>query len=181
MNATEHLWWRGSIDSGNGFGAIRWIQRASDVEPCIVADEQNTKLIVIWNSMTLIWCHHDIFSQEWKSDDMAIFYWDRWFAVTSMVNTLRPRQDGRRFPDDTFDSIFLKENVTILIEISLKFIPKGPIYNIQALVQIMAWHWSGNKLLSEPMIVRLPTHVCVTLPHWVNMPIFIFCHFLIMM
>ena len=94
------------------------------------------------------------------------------FAATNLgihwVNTLRPRQDGRRFPDDTFEHIFLKENVIILIKISLKFVPKGPIINIPALVQIMAWRRSGDKPLSEPMMVSLPTHICVTRPQWVN-------------
>ena len=35
-------------------------------------------------------------------------------------------------------TIFFNENVTISIEISLKFVPKGPINNDPALVQIMA-------------------------------------------
>ena len=34
--------------------------------------------------------------------------------------------------------------------ISLKFVPKGPINNIPALVQIMAWRRSGDKPLPEP-------------------------------
>ena len=50
------------------------------------------------------------------------------------LNTLRPRQDGRHFPDDTFEWIFLNENVEMSIKISLKFIPRGPINNIPALV-----------------------------------------------
>ena len=54
------------------------------------------------------------------------------------------------------------------IKISLKFVPKGPISNIPALVQIMAWHWPGNKPLSEPMMVRLLTYICVTWPQWVK-------------
>ena len=89
-------------------------------------------------------------------------------AALCIFNTLRPRQDGRRFPDDTFERIFLKENVIILIEISLKFVPKGPINNIPALFQIMAWRRSGDKPLSELVMVRLPTHICVTRPQWVN-------------
>ena len=83
------------------------------------------------------------------------------------VNTLRPRQNGRHFPDDLFKCIFLNENVWISIKNSLKFVPKGPIDNIPALVQIMAWRQLGDKPLSEPMIVRLPTHICVTWPQWV--------------
>ena len=50
------------------------------------------------------------------------------------VNTLRPRQNGRNFPDDIFKWIFLNENVWISINISLKFVPRGPINNIPSLV-----------------------------------------------
>ena len=84
------------------------------------------------------------------------------------LNTLRPRQDGRHFPDNIFKCIFLNENVWISIKSSLKFVPKGPINNIPALVQIMAWRWPGDRLLSEPMVVKLLTHICVTRPQWVK-------------
>ena len=67
----------------------------------------------------------------------------------------------------TFSSAF-SWNVWIPIKISLKFVPKGPINNIPALVQIMAWRRPGDKPLSEPMMVSLPTHICVTRPQWVN-------------
>ena len=50
----------------------------------------------------------------------------------------------------------------------LKFVPKGLIDNIPTLVQIMAWRRPGDKPLSEPMLVSLPTHICVTQPQWVN-------------
>ena len=83
-------------------------------------------------------------------------------------NTFRPRQNGRLFADDTFKRIFLNENVRISIKISLKFVPKGPINNNPALVQIMAWRRSGDKPLSEPMMVGLLTHICVTRPQWVK-------------
>ena len=84
------------------------------------------------------------------------------------INTLRPRQNGRHFADDIFKRIFLNENIWISIKISLKFVPKGSINNISALVQIMAWRRPGDKPLSEPMMVNLPTHICVTRPQWVN-------------
>ena len=38
------------------------------------------------------------------------------------------------------------------------------INNIPSLVQIRAWRQPGDKPLSKPMMVRLPTHICVTLP-----------------
>ena len=80
----------------------------------------------------------------------------------TVLNTLRPRQNGRHFADDIFKCIFLNENVWIPIKISLKFVPQGLINNIPALVQIMAWRRPGDKPLSGPMMVRLPTHI------WVN-------------
>ena len=83
-----------------------------------------------------------------------------------LYNTLRPRQNGRHFPDDIFKWIFLNENVWISINISLKFVPRGPINNIPTLVQVMAWRRPGDKPLSEPMMVRLPTHICITPPQW---------------
>ena len=51
---------------------------------------------------------------------------------------------------------------------SLKFVCKVPMNHTPALVQIMAWRRPGNKPLSEPMVVRLRTHICVTQPQWVN-------------
>ena len=65
-------------------------------------------------------------------------------------------------------AIFQNENIWILIKISLKFVPKGSINNIPALVQIMAWHRPGDKPLSEPMMVSLLTQVRVTRPQWVK-------------
>ena len=90
----------------------------------------------------------------------------RWWPDN--FNTLRPGQNGRHFPDDLFQCIFLNENVWIAIKISLKFVSKCLIVNIPALVQIMAWRRLGDKPLSEPMIVRLPTHICVIRPQWVK-------------
>ena len=84
------------------------------------------------------------------------------------VNTLRPSQNGRHLPDAIFKCIFLNENVLISIKMSLKFVLQGPINNIPALVQIMAWRRPGDKPLSGPMMVRLPTHICVTRPQWVD-------------
>ena len=86
----------------------------------------------------------------------------------SNINTFRPRQNGRHFADDTFKRIFLNENIIISIKISLKFVPKSPIDNTPALFQIMAWRRPGDKPLSEPMMITLLTHICVTRPQWVK-------------
>ena len=55
------------------------------------------------------------------------------YGSHTMVDTLRPRQNGRRFTDDTFQCIFLNENVKISIKILLKFVPKGQINNITSI------------------------------------------------
>ena len=88
-----------------------------------------------------------------------------WIHITY---TLRARQKYRHFADDIFKCIFLNENVWISLQISLKLVPKVRINNIPALVQIMAWRRPGDKPLSEPMMVSLPTHICVTRPQWDN-------------
>ena len=80
------------------------------------------------------------------------------------LNSLRPRWNGRHFADDIFKYIFLNENVWIPTKISLKFVPKGPINDIPALVQKMAWRRPGDKPLYEPMLASLPTYICATRP-----------------
>ena len=72
-------------------------------------------------------------------------------------NTLRPRQNGRHFPDDIFKSIFFNENVWIPIKNSLKFIPQSPIKNIPTLVQIMACRRPEDNPLSGPKLLVTAT------------------------
>ena len=60
------------------------------------------------------------------------------------INSLRSRQNGHHFIVNTFKCFFFNENVWILINISLQFVPKGPINNMAALVQIMAWCQPGS-------------------------------------
>ena len=103
-----------------------------------------------------------------------LFLLNRLLLASSMsnwayiFNTLRLRQNGHHFPDNILKCIFLNESVWILIYISPKFVLEGPINNIPALFQIMAWHQPGDKPLSEPMMVSLLMHICVTWPQWVN-------------
>ena len=48
----------------------------------------------------------------------------------------------------------MNEEFCILIRISLKFVPKGPVDNDPDLVQVMAWHQTGDKPLPEPMLAQ---------------------------
>ena len=100
-----------------------------------------------WNQNATNFIHANAFKNTiWKK--VSILF------RPQCVNSLRPRQNGRHFPDDIFKWIFLNENVWISIKISSKFVPKDPINNIPALVEIMAWRRLGDKPLSEAMMVR---------------------------
>ena len=50
------------------------------------------------------------------------------------INSSPPEKNGRYFADDIFRCIFVTAKFCILIKILLKFVPKGPIDNNQALV-----------------------------------------------
>ena len=84
-------------------------------------------------------------------------YLNQWWP-TSLIHDLnqeihwgRDKMVAISQTDETFNHIFVNENVRISIKFSLKFVPKGPINNIPALIQIMAWRHPGGKPLSEPM------------------------------
>ena len=67
-------------------------------------------------------------------------------------------------PQTTLKCIFLKENAWLSLKISRKFVPKVRNNNIPSLAHIMAWHRPGYKPLSETMMMKLLTHICVTRP-----------------
>ena len=48
----------------------------------------------------------------------------------------------------------MNENFSILIKVSLKFVPEDPIDNKAALVQVMAWRRTDVKPLPEPMLTQ---------------------------
>ena len=56
--------------------------------------------------------------------------------------------------DDIFNCILLNENDRIPIQISLKYVPRTPVDNMPVVVQVMAWRWTGDKPLPEPMMTR---------------------------
>ena len=57
----------------------------------------------------------------WSTDDIVQWLWS-W-----ITNTLREGQNVSHFADDMLKSIFLYEKRSILFQISLKFVAKGPI------------------------------------------------------
>ena len=57
--------------------------------------------------------------------------------------------------DDISKCIFLNENGRISIQISLKFVPRSPIDNKSALIQVMAWRRICDKPLSGQVYAAL--------------------------
>ena len=78
----------------------------------------------------------------------------RWTIYFLIHSSNPPEQNGRHFADDIFKCIFKNKNLCILIQISLKFVPMGPIDNNAAFVQLMAWRRTGDKPLSETMLTH---------------------------
>ena len=121
----------------------------------------------VWTS-TAIWNDWNLGPNQIEPYFTTIMTLGNGFLPFVRLNTLRPRQNGRHFPDDIFKRISFNQNVWISIKFSLKFVPEVRINNILALIQIMHWRRPGDKPLSEPMVVSLLTHICVTRPQWVN-------------
>ena len=139
-----------------GLTSIRHRSDAKASDLCLIKTIQGS-LLSGYGDMSLAWCKTAVSSvlMHWRYCSLALRHWcsDIAYAIDMSFNTLRPRQNGRHFPDDIFKCNFLNENIWISIKISLKFVPGGPINNIPALVQIMAWRRPGDKPLSEPMMV----------------------------
>ena len=74
-------------------------------------------------------------------------------SMAWVFNTLKPAQNGWHFADHSFICIFVNENFRILDKISQRYVPEGLIESKPLLVQIMGCRRTGDKLLSEPMMV----------------------------
>ena len=101
---------------------------------------------------------------------LILKYWEYifdnswWIALAKnqwITNSLRPSQNGQHFSDYIFRCIFLYENLWTSIKISLKYICKGIIDNILALVQINA----PNRL----RIYASPGHLLVIVWEYLQM------------
>ena len=86
----------------------------------------------------------------------CIDYWSReWSGFSNgQINSFHLDKMAAILADDKFSCNFVNENDRIPIQISLKFVPRNPIDSKPALVQVMAWCWSGDKPLPEPMLIQ---------------------------
>ena len=53
----------------------------------------------------------------------------RALSIPGGVNSSPPEQNDRHFSDDIFKCIFINEKFCVFVQISLEFVPKGPIDN----------------------------------------------------
>ena len=82
--------------------------------------------------------------------------------IIIIINALKPGWNGFCFADDISNAFsWIK---IALITISLKYEPRGPIGIKPAYIQIMTWHRTGDKPLSESIAPNLLTHICVSRP-----------------
>ena len=76
-------------------------------------------------------------------------HWRKCIWESIYINPFHPPGEmAAILADDIFRWIFWNENGWIPFQMSLKFVPKRPINNTPALVEIMAWHRRSDKPLS---------------------------------
>ena len=73
-------------------------------------------------------------------------------SLAALLETWRAKQNGCLITNDIFKHILLIERICICIQISLTFVPKGPINNKSALAQVMSWRRPGDKPLPKPIM-----------------------------
>ena len=109
---------------------------------------ESNKKTVVWIGIGGKYWHWRFSKHSWCYGENCTLV-DTELFIHLLLNTLRPRQNGRHFTDDILKGIFVNENVRISIKMSLKFVPKGTINNIPVLVQIITWHRPGDKPSSK--------------------------------
>ena len=112
--------------------------------------------IALWLFLVLpvLWKPSDNSCDVYLEHILSLHICQEPFLPGATFNSFPPGQNGHHFTDHIFKCIFLNENIRISIQILLKFVPKGPIDNKQALVEVMACRLFGTKPLPEPILTR---------------------------
>ena len=111
----------------------------------------STNIYTLWSSQHYgLGCHAPMLGIRLLNLFLFTVYMLTWW----LVSYFSPRQNGRHFADNSLKRIFMNDNFYIPIQISLKFVPKCPIDNVAALVQVMAWYRTGDKPLPETMLTQ---------------------------
>ena len=81
------------------------------------------------------------------------------------INTLGPRKNGRHFADSNSSSSM---KIFVLIQVSYKCVPEGPIHNISAVVQMMVWHRIAEGIVYPRIYASLGPNQSNELDHVYN-------------
>ena len=114
--------------------------------PLDLTDDKSTLVQV------MAWCHQT--TSHYLSQCWPRSLWPYGVTRPQWFNSSPPGQTGHHFSDYNFNRIFLNENDTIPIQISLKYVPRSPTDNKPALVQVMAWRRTGDKPLLGPTMTH---------------------------
>ena len=106
-------------------------------------------LVSMYERNCLIWYLDLTIPYHWKLCVNNVKLQWKWQHIYHHVEA---SQHKCHFVDGIFWFIFLNENFRILIYISVKFGPNDLINNDSALVQIMRWHRTSVKPLSQSMM-----------------------------
>ena len=90
----------------------------------------------------------------WEHITTCISVQNLCFPVSYHYFSLSFGQNGNHFTDDILKCIFMNAKFCISIQISLKFVLKGPINNKSILVQVMAWRQTSIKPLPALMLTQ---------------------------
>ena len=107
--------------------------------------------LVLWNSLEIV-----IYNCQPALGTKHFCFW------LPFVYTVRPEQNCWSFADDFFKYFFLNENVWIFHSWSLF---QSSYQQYVSLIRILAWHWSTDKLLPEPVVTTLTDTLWVSLEH----------------
>ena len=91
---------------------------------------------------------------------LAILKTTLWLSITCQLTLLSLNKMAAVSPTTSFKCTFLNKKCGIFIQVSSKFVAKGPIDNTSVLVRVMALQWTGDKSLPEPMLTISPSHIC---------------------
>ena len=108
-------------------------------------------------------CSQHVRKLQSISDQLSSHNWLKLCANENMssaepVNvsqlTHPPGENDRHLVRRQFQKHFFNENDRIPIRVSLKFVHRSPIDNKPIFVRVMAWRWTGDKPLPEPMLTQ---------------------------
>ena len=123
--------------------------------PCCLDLNVLTRLVSSWPLMELLTSFKFLCIRLWREAEIVITANGPTVGITGdeNINTLRSGQNGRYFEDDVLKFICLNEKYYILFPFILHFY-QGSNYIHSALGQIKAWHRTGDKPLSKPMMAQ---------------------------